>query len=50
MLNVCEKNRRLINVGKIFEFAEDESFSNNSKFVVDTETFRIRFDYCRMTS
>lgn len=47
VLSVCDKNRRLINVGKIFEFVEDESFSNNSKFTVDTQTFRIRFNYCK---
>lgn len=45
VLNVCDKNRKLINIGKIFEFTEDETFSNNSKFVVDTENFRVKFNY-----
>lgn len=44
VLNVCDRDRRLLNLGKIFEFKEDETFNNNSKFSVDTETFRISFD------
>lgn len=44
VLNVCDKNRRLLNLGKIFEFEEDATFNNNNKFCVDTETFRISFD------
>jgi hypothetical protein len=43
VLNVCNKNRRLLNLGNIFDYGEEESFSNNSKFKVDTEDFRIRF-------
>lgn len=44
VLNVCGNNRRLLNLGKIFEFKEDETFNNNNKFIVDTESFRISFD------
>jgi len=43
VLNVCDKNRKLRNLGKIFKYEEDESFSNNSKFKVDTDNFRISF-------
>jgi hypothetical protein len=44
ILNVCDNNRRLLSLGRIFEFNEDETFNNNSKFIVDTESFRISFD------
>ncbi|MBA7639043.1 hypothetical protein ES703_46699 [subsurface metagenome] len=44
VLNVCNKNRKFLNLGKIFDYEEEESFSNNSKFRVETEGFRIRFE------
>lgn len=44
VLNVCDNNRRLLNLGNVFEFKEDETFNNNSKFLVDTESFRISFN------
>lgn len=44
VLNVCNKSRRFLNLGKIFELEEDATFNNNNKFNVDTETFRISFD------
>jgi hypothetical protein len=43
VLNVCSKERRLITLGNVFDYREDESFSNNSKFTVETDDFRIRF-------
>lgn len=43
VLNVCNKNRKLMNLGKIFEYDEDESFHNNNKFKVDTDNFRVSF-------
>jgi len=43
VLNVCDKSRKLKNLSKIFEYEEDESFNNNSKFKVDTDNFRVSF-------
>ena len=43
VLNVCDKERRFFNLGKIFEYERDESFSNNGKFKVDTDSFKISF-------
>jgi len=43
VLNVCDKNRKFFSLGKIFKYEADESFSNNSKFKIDTDNFRISF-------
>ncbi|MEA3359473.1 MAG: DUF3883 domain-containing protein [Thermodesulfobacteriota bacterium] len=44
VLNVCSQNRDFKNLGNIFEYAEDESFTNNTKFSVENDGFRIRFE------
>jgi hypothetical protein len=36
--------RKAINLGNIFEYEEDESFNSNSKFSVENDGFRIRFE------
>ncbi|OHB55615.1 MAG: hypothetical protein A2Y07_09665 [Planctomycetes bacterium GWF2_50_10] len=41
--DVYKTNRNLLNLGNIFSYAEEDTFSNNRKFAVDTEGFRIRF-------
>ena len=43
ILNACSRNRSLKNLGNIFQYNEDESFTNNAKFHVENEGFRIRF-------
>ena len=43
VLNSCSRNRRLKNLGNIFQYNEDEYFINNSKFRVENDGFRIRF-------
>lgn len=42
VLNVCDKERRFISLGNVFDYHEEESFSSNSKFTVETNDFRIR--------
>ncbi len=44
VLNVCSQNRDFKNLGNIFKYDEDESFNNNSKFSVENDGFRIRFE------
>ena len=44
ILNVCSQNRDFKNLGNIFKYDEDESFTNNSKFSVENDGFRIRFE------
>jgi len=44
VLNVCSQNRDFKNLGNIFKFDEDESFTNNTKFSVENDGFRIRFE------
>jgi hypothetical protein len=41
--DVYKATRSLLNLGNIFNYAEEDTFSNNCKFAVDTEGFRIRF-------
>lgn len=41
--NALTPKRKLINLGRIFEYNEEESFNNNSKFTVENDGFRIRF-------
>lgn len=43
-LNVCSQKRDFRNLGNIFKYDEDESFTNNSKFSVENDGFRIRFE------
>ncbi len=43
VLNVLTIKRKIINLGKIFEYNEEESFNNNSKFIVENDGFRIKF-------
>lgn len=43
VLNACSRDRRFKNLGNIFKYNEDESFTNNEKFKVENEGFRIRF-------
>lgn len=42
--NVLNRGRELINLGNIFDYEEDESFNNNSKFLVENDSFKIRFE------
>lgn len=44
VLNVCSQNRDFKNLGNIFKYGEDESFTNNTKFSVENDGFRIRFE------
>ncbi len=44
VLNVCSQNRNFKNLGNIFKYDEDESFTNNTKFSVENDGFRIRFE------
>jgi hypothetical protein len=44
VLNVCNQNRDFKNLGNIFKYGEDESFTNNTKFSVENDGFRIRFE------
>lgn len=44
VFNVCSQNREFKNLGNIFKYAEDESFTNNTKFSVENDGFRIRFE------
>lgn len=44
ILNVCSQNRDFKNLGNIFKYGEDESFTNNTKFSVENDGFRIRFE------
>jgi hypothetical protein len=41
--NALTNKRKAINLGYIFEYEEDESFNSNSKFAVENDGFRIRF-------
>jgi hypothetical protein len=41
--NALTTKRKIINLGKIFEYNEEESFNNNSKFIVENDGFRIKF-------
>ena len=41
--NALTPKRKSINLGRIFEYNEEESFNNNSKFTVENDGFRIRF-------
>jgi hypothetical protein len=41
--NALTNKRKTINLGYIFEYEEDESFNSNSKFAVENDGFRIRF-------
>ena len=43
VINACSTNRRFKNLGNIFKYSEDESFTNNAKFNVENDGFRIRF-------
>jgi len=42
--NALGQGRKLINLGNIFVYDEDESFNNNSKFTVENDGFRIKFE------
>ncbi|MBC8434313.1 MAG: DUF3883 domain-containing protein [Desulfobacterales bacterium] len=44
VLTVCSQNRDFKNLGNIFKYGEDESFTNNTKFSVENDGFRIRFE------
>jgi hypothetical protein len=44
VLYVCSQNRGFKNLGNIFKYDENESFNNNSKFSVENDGFRIRFE------
>jgi hypothetical protein len=44
VLNVRDQNRSLKNLGNIFDYEEDESFSSNSRFTVEGKDFKIRFE------
>jgi hypothetical protein len=44
VINICSQNRDFKNLGNIFKYDEDESFNNNSKFSVENDGFRIRFE------
>jgi hypothetical protein len=41
--NVYNNTRSLLNLGNIFHYSDADTFSNNHKFAVETEGFRIRF-------
>jgi hypothetical protein len=41
--NVLTETRRMNNLGNIFNYPDDESFNNNSRFSVENDGFRIRF-------
>jgi hypothetical protein len=43
VLNTLNENRKIRNLGNIFDYEEDESFNNNTRFSVENEGFRIRF-------
>ena len=42
--NALTPERKAVNLGKIFEYSGDESFNSNSKFSVENDGFRIRFE------
>jgi hypothetical protein len=42
--NVLTPERKAVNLGKLFDYDEDESFNNNSKFAVENNGFRISFE------
>lgn len=44
VLNVCSQNRDFKKLGNIFKYGEDESFTSNTKFSVENDGFRIRFE------
>lgn len=43
ILNTLDENREMRNLRNIFDYCEEESFNNNSKFSVENEGFKIRF-------
>ena len=43
VLNALNQNRDIRNLGHIFDYAEEESFNNNSKFTVENDRYTIRF-------
>lgn len=43
-LKTLGQEREMKNLGNIFHYGEDESFNNNSKFTVENEGFRIKFN------
>ncbi|MBW1794766.1 MAG: DUF3883 domain-containing protein [Deltaproteobacteria bacterium] len=44
VLNVLDQKREFKNLENIFDYEEDESFNNNSKFTVENDGFKIRFE------
>ncbi|MBA3037268.1 MAG: DUF3883 domain-containing protein [Desulfobacterium sp.] len=43
VLNTLDENRKIRNLGNIFDYHEDESFNNNSKFSIENEGFKIKY-------
>ena len=44
VLKALDQDRKIRNLGKVFDYEEEESFNNNRRFSVENDGYRIRFN------